>query len=89
MECTSGEVEDRASETLADDVLADDVDVAARRLGFCRAKLYTVIGAGEIDSFTVGRRRKISRAAQRRFIKKREAEERAARELAASQVAAE
>ena len=60
--------------------LADDVVIAAKRIGIGRAKMYEEIREGQIDSFKVGSRRKVSREAQRRFIRKREAEERAARE---------
>ncbi len=60
--------------------LADDVVIAAKRIGICRALLYEEIREGRIDSFKVRSRRKVSRKAQHRYILAREAEERAARE---------
>lgn len=53
--------------------LADDVATAAANVGISRAFAYRLIKAGELDSFTLGRRRLISRDAQRRFIARREA----------------
>ena len=65
--------------------LADDVAQASRNIGISRSMGYQEIRAGRLDSFTVGKRRLVSRKGQKRFIREREAEERAARELAASQ----
>ncbi len=68
--------------------LADDVVIAAKRIGVCRALLYEEIREGRIDSFKVGNRRNVSREAQHRYILAREAEARAAREAEETQESA-
>ena len=68
--------------------LADDVAQAAKHIGICRAKLYEEIREGRIDSFKVGRRRKVSRKAQHRYIFAREAETKMAREAETQEMTA-
>ena len=64
----------RPLERPADEVLADDVVLAAKRIGIGRATAYLEIRSGRLRSFTIGRRRLISREAQREYILAREAE---------------
>ncbi len=59
-----------------DATLADDVAGAARNIGVSRAMAYIEIRSGRLESFTVGRRRLVSRNAQRNYIHAREAETR-------------
>jgi len=63
--------------TLAGDAppLAYSIDTALRRLAIGRTKLYELIAAGELDTYTVGKRRFVSHSAIERFISRREAAE--------------
>jgi excisionase family DNA binding protein len=47
---------------------------ALDRLGVGNVKGYGLINSGELESFTIGRRRYVSEAALQRFIQKRVAE---------------
>ncbi|MGI8925745.1 MAG: helix-turn-helix domain-containing protein [Tepidiformaceae bacterium] len=48
--------------------LAVSVEEAARLLGVSRGKMYPLVMAGQIESFTIGTRRLIPTAALRRFV---------------------
>ena len=48
--------------------LALSINEAARALSVSRTRLYELVGAGEIKSFTIGRRRLIQVAELQRFI---------------------
>lgn len=46
------------------------VDEAAELLGLGRSKVYELVTAGELESVTVGRARRIPRAALEAFVEK-------------------
>ncbi len=52
--------------------LAGSVDDAAHALGVSRRHIYDLLEAGELSSFTSGRRRLIRVSALERYIEKRE-----------------
>lgn len=54
--------------------LAYSMPEAARALGIGVSTLYLLIARGEIQTFTIGRRRVVSARAIERFIQRREAE---------------
>ena len=51
--------------------LAYPVPDAAHQIGISRAYLWALIADGEIDTFTIGRRRLVSRDALQDFINRR------------------
>lgn len=55
------------------------IEAAMRRLAIGRTKLYELIASGELDTYTVGKRRFVSHSAIERFIARGEAAEREAR----------
>ena len=55
------------------DQLAHPIPVAAARIGVGRTSMYALIDAGEIPTFTVGRRRLVSEAALVAFVERRQA----------------
>jgi excisionase family DNA binding protein len=52
--------------------LADGVDEAARRVGVGRTTMRKLVRDGVIPSFTIGRRRLVTREAQAVFVRSRE-----------------
>jgi excisionase family DNA binding protein len=59
---------DGTSRPTDDDLEAVSVADAARRLGISRSKLYELIGANEIPTMTIGRRRLVPLSALRHWI---------------------
>ena len=55
------------------------IEAAMRRLAIGRTKLYELIASGELDTYTIGKRRYVSRSAIERFIARLEDAEREAR----------
>ncbi len=53
---------------------AHTLEEAAEALGVSRRTVYIEIGAGRLQSFTIGRRRLISDEALRRYVEARERE---------------
>ncbi len=53
---------------------AHTLEQAAEALGVSRRTVYIEIGAGRLQSFTIGRRRLISDEALRRYVEARERE---------------
>jgi excisionase family DNA binding protein len=54
---------------MGDEIVLLKVAEAAKRLSLSRSKVYELIAAGAIDSVTIGRSRRISRAAIEKFIR--------------------
>ena len=65
----------KAGPTLADPRLAYPILEACKLLGLSRATLYQLIKAGDLLTFTQGRRRLVSKAALEAYITRREAAE--------------
>ena len=60
----------------ADERLLLNVPEAAHRLGISRSRLYEIIGAGDIETVTIGRLRKVPIAALDDYVEQRRAEAR-------------
>lgn len=56
-----------------DEPLCDSIHDTARRLGCCERHILNEISAGRLRSFKSGRRRLVSREAQRDYVREREA----------------
>lgn len=54
--------------------LSYSVDEAARATGLGRSNFYKILARGDIESFTVGKRRMVSARALRQFIEQKERE---------------
>ncbi|NIK34437.1 excisionase family DNA binding protein [Xanthomonas arboricola] len=54
--------------------LTYSVDEAARATGLGKSNFYKILASGEIESFTIGKRRMVSARALRQFIEQKERE---------------
>lgn len=57
---------------MTNEMLANDLSTCARRLGTSKATLWRLIGANQIRSFQIGKKRYISEEELQRFIKAQE-----------------
>lgn len=60
----------------ADERLLLNVPEAAHRLGISRSRLYEIIGAGDIETVTIGRLRKIPTIALEEYVEQRRSQPR-------------